>query len=129
MRYLLTCLSFLMIGTLSAQDHAAVIDAQLKAYNARDIEAFLATYSEYVEVYEYGHDRPFAVGKDQLRVSYGAMFAKSPNLKAEVSKRIVQGHRVIDHETAYGINDGPAMTVVVIYEVTDGLINKVTFMY
>lgn len=131
MKYLLFLFITLSVSPILAQriNPAEVIDAQLKAYNDRDIDAFVATYSPYVEIYEYGHDRPFMVGREQLRSSYAVMFLNSPDLHAEVSERIVQGHRVIDHETASGINGGSAFNVVVIYELTDGLISKVTFMY
>lgn len=108
---------------------AEVVDVQLEAYNSRDIDAFVATYSDQFQAFEYGHEMPFLEGKAALRASYGAMFQTSPNLNAYSKNRIVQGNRVIDHEIAEGINDGPAIQVVVIYEVNEGLIEKVTFMY
>ena len=132
MKYLSTIVLFLLSATaVMSQDVSPteVIDTQLKAYNDRDIDAFVATYSEHVQCYEYAQTNPFLEGKQALKVSYGAMFQTSPDLHAESSNRIVQGNRVIDHETAEGINGRSAIQVVVIYEVNEGLIQKVTFIY
>ena len=57
------------------------------------------------------------------------MFQTSPDLNAYAKNRIVQGNRVIDHEIAEGINGRAAIQVAVIYEVANGLIEKVTFIY
>ncbi len=132
MKYL-SILAIALLSTVSiiAQDidPASVIDTLLRAYNDRDIEAFVATYTEDVVCYEYGQSTPFIEGKQRLRLAYGAMFQMSPDLFAESTNRIVQGNKVIDHEVAEGINGGGKVQVVVIYEINDGLISKVTFIY
>lgn len=130
MRYIVT-LVFLVaaLPTFAQLSPAEVVDNQLKAYNAKDIDAFVATYADHVEIYEYGQPTPFMSGKERLRQSYGSMFQTSPDLNAYSTTRIVQGNKVIDHETAEGINGQDPIQVVVIYEIAEGLIEKVTFIY
>lgn len=130
MRPLLTLLFIIAALPVFAQRSPAdVVDKQLKAYNSRDIDAFVATYADHIEIYEYGQPTPFVTGKTGLRASYGAMFQTSPNLNAHTTTRIVQGSKVIDHEIADGINGRDPIQVVAIYEIAAGLIEKVTFIY
>ena len=132
MKYLtLITALFLSMTSVLAQDVSPVdlIEAQLSAYNDRDIDAFVATYADDVTCYEYGQQYPFVEGKAALKMSYGAMFQTSPNLYARSTNRIVQGNKVIDHEIAEGINGRSAVQVVVFYEIADGVIKKVTFIY
>ena len=72
----------------------AIVQAQLEAYNARDLNAFLATYAEDAELFEHP-SKLLASGMAQLRERYAARFA-DPILHALVLKRIVMGNFVID---------------------------------
>lgn len=106
----------------------AVVQAQLDAYNARDIDAFLATYSDDIEV----HDFPATLrlkGMPAMRARYTQRFSDQ-TLHATVSKRIAMENTVIDHEHVRRmLPDGPGMVnTVAIYEVRDGKIAKVTFI-
>ena len=74
----------------------AVVQAQLEAYNAHDIDAFLATYSEDAQLFELP-DRLLMRGTAQLRERYAKTFA-DPRLHAEIVERIVLGNTVVDHE-------------------------------
>lgn len=112
--------------TISA---AQIVDKQLDAYNAKDIEAFLNTYSDHIQVFEFGKDVPMIEGKERLRSTYTNMFDGSPSLNASVTNRIIRNNKIINHEIAMGIYAGDPMEVVVIYEVNDGLIERVTFIY
>ncbi len=113
--------------------HAAgpevVVEAQLAAYNARDLNAFLATYAEDAQLFEHPA-RLLASGAAQLRERYAARFAE-PNLRALVVKRIVMGNLVIDHERVTrtfpegtGTQDAIAM-----YEVDGTLITRVWLIF
>ena len=101
--------------------------AQLDAYNAHDLEAFVAQYSENVEVYQYPGGLVMA-GRDAFTERYRVRF-QTEGLRAEITHRAVLGNRVIDHEVAW-INgpDQPPVEVVVIYTVEDGLIARVEFV-
>lgn len=106
-------------------DPEAIVQTQLDAYNARDIEAFVATYTDDAQIFEHPATL-LAAGSAQLRDRYAARF-KEPNLRAVVVKRIVMGNMVIDHErVTRTFPEGPGTSeAVAIYEVQDGKIAKV----
>jgi hypothetical protein len=105
-----------------------VVQEQLEAYNARDLERFVATYADGITIYRLPSLEPAVSGKAQLAEVYRARFA-SPNLHATIVNRIVLGNKVIDHESVVGIRpDGP-FEAVAAYEVADGLIHRVWFFY
>ena len=103
-----------------------VVNAQLRAYNARDIDAFAATYAEDVCIYSMPHSKLALRGKPKLIESYGSTTFKSENLRAEVLSRQVIGNKVIDHEKAWGLKAEP-VELMVVYEVVNELINAVWF--
>ncbi|MDH3593114.1 MAG: nuclear transport factor 2 family protein, partial [Planctomycetota bacterium] len=54
--------------------------AQLDAYNARDIEAFLAAYDPAVEVAQLPSGEVTARGRDAMRPIYQGLFERAPDL-------------------------------------------------
>jgi len=112
---------------MSDTDPVEVVQRQLEAYNARDLERFAATYSDDIAIYRMPAAGPAIVGKDQLRATYRQRFA-SPGLHAEILTRIVLGNKVVDHERVVGIRDVP-LEALAIYEVAGGLIRAVWFFY
>jgi len=114
--------------TVSAQETPEqVVQRQLNAYNARDLEAFVATYDEQIELLGFPA-QPQAAGKAKLRENYGSFFAATPKLHCEIIHRVVLGKRVIDHEKVTGLANGQVLEAVAIYEVENGLIRRVTFV-
>jgi hypothetical protein len=109
----------------AATDPEAIVQAQLEAYNAHDIDAFLATYADDAQIFEHPA-KLLAAGPAQLRERYTARF-QEPNLRAVVAKRIVMGNMVIDHErVTRTFPEGPGMLeAIAIYEVQSGKIAKV----
>ena len=104
-----------------------VVQRQLEAYNARNLDAFAATYADSIRIYRMPAAEPSISGMDKLRETYRARFA-SPNLHADIVNRIVIGNKVIDHERVVGIKEQP-IEAVAVYEVTDGLIGTVWFFH
>ncbi len=102
-----------------------IVQKQLDAYNAKDVDAFMAIYTESVKLYNYPNEL-LSEGKDQMRKDYIAWFQRTPDLKASVKKRIVIGNKVIDEEQVTA--NGKIFNTVAIYEVENGLIRKVTFI-
>ncbi|MCV2354463.1 nuclear transport factor 2 family protein [Paucibacter sp. B2R-40] len=100
--------------------------AQLLAYNAKDLEAFVACYSEDVKVWRMPADAPSLVGREAFRDSYRKGPFAQPQVQAEVAQRIVMGNTVIDHELVHGRGDSPQQ-VAVVYRCRDGLIAEVYF--
>ena len=101
------------------------VDAQLEAYNGRDVEAFVACYAAGVLV-EDGAGTPLMRGRDALRAEYGPFFEAAPDLRVEILHRIRIGAYVIDEERITGWEPQPVRAVVV-YHVADGLIDRVRF--
>lgn len=104
-----------------------IVQQQVNAYNARNFEAFIATYSPDIKLYTYpGKLR--SNGHEEMRKTYGEMFKMFPKLHCEIVSRIVQGKYVIDHERVSGLRDGGVINAVAIYEIQDNLIQRVWFM-
>jgi len=100
---------------------------QLNAYNARDLEAFLAPYSDSVKLYNFPNQLMMQ-GKEAMRKQYGEMFKRLPELHCRLVNRMVQGNTVIDQESVTGMGDKP-VTAIAIYQVEKGKIVKVTFIH
>jgi hypothetical protein len=105
---------------------AEVVNAQLDAYNARDIEAFAMTYAEGACVYKMPHSELIFEGRRQIVEHYGSRTFANEALHAQVLARLVIGNKVIDHERTVGLRPGP-VEVMVVYEVSDDLIQAVWF--
>lgn len=105
-----------------------IVQRQVEAYNARDLEAFLAFYAVDVEIFGFPSE-PWMSGIEQLRERYGGLFRDSPELHAEITARIVRGPYVIDEERVTGMLDRPEVLAVAIYEVREGLIRRVWFIF
>ncbi len=121
------------VGVGCAHAHAPtaadVVQRQLEAYNARDLEAFAATYADDVLITS-GDGQVVVLGKDGLRERYGKAFKKFPKAKARIAERKLEGDAVvIDHEIISGRPDKPDSWDAgwVRYEVRDGKIKSVQF--
>jgi imidazolonepropionase-like amidohydrolase len=103
-----------------------LVQQQLAAYNARNTEAFLAPYSDSVELYDYP-GKLMAKGKEQMRKEYSQMFAQVKQLHCELVNRMVQGNIVIDHESVSGFGPKP-LRAIAVYTIVKGKIQKVEFI-
>lgn len=113
----------------SGKSAQAVVQRQLDAYNARDIDALMATYAADVLAYEH----PVALlasGVAELRARL-ALRLQEPNLHARLLNRIVLGNTVIDHErvTRTFPEGTGTMEMTATYEVRNGLIARAWFMF
>ncbi len=104
-----------------------IIKQQLIAYNAGDIDNFMATFHPEIKVYNYPDDLRFD-NKSDKRVAYKKLFDEFPNNHAEIVERMTMGKFVIDKERITGRGDAPPMYVIAMYEIRDGLIYRVTFL-
>jgi hypothetical protein len=104
-----------------------IVEEQLQAYNARDLDRFAATYADDIRIYRMPATEPAMTGQAQLRETYRKRFS-SPGLHAQIVNRIAIGNKVIDHERVVGIKD-TAIEAVAVYEVAGGLIRAVWFFY
>jgi len=103
---------------------AAVVQRQLDAYNARDVDALLATYAPDARQYEHPATL-LASGHEAMRERFAQRF-QEPDLHARLLQRVVMGNLVIDHEVVTrNFPEGKgAVELVAIYEVVDGRIRS-----
>jgi hypothetical protein len=102
------------------------VQRQLDAYNAHDLERFVAEYTDDVRVFRPPATEPVLEGK----VAFAAHYAKNrfnlPGLHAEVVNRMVAGDKVVDHEHITGLQPG-VLEAIAVYEVVQGRIRTVWF--
>lgn len=105
----------------------AVVQAQLDAYNAKDIDALLATYAPDAEQYQL-HGPLLARGSEEMRARFLARFVE-PDLFANLISRMSMDNIVIDHEVVTrNLPEGlGTVEMMCIYEVADGRIQKASF--
>ncbi|MDB9782075.1 nuclear transport factor 2 family protein [Winogradskyella sp.] len=111
-----------LVSDVSPED---IVQKQLDAYNARDIDAFIATYTNNIKLYNFPETLR-SEGEEPMRKSYASYFKNTPDLNCRLLKRMVIGNKVIDHE--FITANGNTFKAIAIYEVENGLISKVTFI-
>lgn len=102
------------------------VQRQLDAYNAHDLERFVAEYAEDIQVFRPPAVEPVLCGKKAFSEHYAKNRFTLPNLHAEVVNRMVAGSTVVDHERITGLNDG-VVEAIAVYQVTAGRIHTVWF--
>ena len=105
----------------------ATVQRQLDSYNAKDMEAWLATYAQDAKQFALGGEL-LAAGHAAIRARTAPRFSE-PNLFAKLLSRTVIGNVVIDHEeVTRTFPEGPGhVELVCIYQVADGKIQSATF--
>ncbi|MBL7742055.1 MAG: amidohydrolase family protein [Chitinophagaceae bacterium] len=111
--------------SLITESPEEIVQRQLNGYNAKDIDAFMDTYSDDIELYDFPA-KLISKGKEEMKKSYAGFFQRVPNLYCEIVKRITIGNKVIDHEKVRAGQQ--TLGAVAIYEVKNGKISKVTFI-
>ncbi len=112
--------------TIIKESALALVQRQLNAYNAGNIDAFLEPYAEDVALYNFP-DTLVSKGKESMRKDYGDMFKQFPNLHCEIKERIIQGHFIIDKESVSGFGKNK-LEATVIYQIDNNKISKVYFI-
>lgn len=132
MKYRLTLVFIvaLLSTQLIAQDSkkaAIPVQKQLDAYNNRDIDKFLAPYSDSVKIYNHPKELLMS-GKAQMRARFSGMFANTPDLHCTLINRIVLGNTVIDQEYVIFNKNNPPSEVLAMYVIAEGKIQEVYFI-
>jgi hypothetical protein len=113
------------LAFVAEESPAKIVQKQLDAYNARDIDAFMATYTKDIKLINFP-DKESLKGQQKMRESYASYFDATPDLNCKIKNRIIIGNKVIDEE--YITANGQNFSAVAIYEVENGKIAKVTFI-
>ena len=103
-----------------------IVDRQLIAYNARDLQAYCALFADEA-VIRLLNGKELARGLEAIRAYYRIRFSE-PKLHCVVISRTQLGDYVIDHEQVVGVTE-PTLQVIAIYEVREGLIQAVDFIW
>jgi hypothetical protein len=106
-----------------------VIQRQLDAYNARDINALIATYADDIELIQHPSTL-LAKGLSQARERQSIRLME-PNLHAQLVKRMVMGNIVIDQEVVTRtFPEGPGtVELIAMYQVVENKIAKAWFIF
>jgi hypothetical protein len=103
-----------------------VVQRQVDAYNDRDLQRFVSSYSDDIAVFRMPSVEPAISGKARFAEFYATQRFNLPGLRADIMNRIVLGNKVIDHERVWGVRAGP-MEVAAVYEVVGERIERVWF--
>jgi ribosomal protein S18 acetylase RimI-like enzyme len=101
-----------------------VVAANLAAYNARDLDGFMACCAATIEIWDQQTGTCLMQGWEQVRASYGELFARSPRLHSRIVRRSCVGCVVIDHEIVTGRYGGD-LEILISYQVLAGRIARV----
>jgi hypothetical protein len=102
-----------------------IVNARMDAYNKHDIKAFLKTYSEEIQIFDYPNTPIGNKGRAHIKMIFTPMFEEG-NVHVKIHHQITQGNFVINHET---VTYGEKKTKYVsIYEIENGLIKSVRFV-
>ncbi|MCM2249251.1 MAG: nuclear transport factor 2 family protein [Geothrix sp.] len=125
-RILMACLPIpvLVAAAPSVPGPEVVVQRQIEAFNAHDLEAFLATFGEDLEMAALPGGPGSSSGKARLRELYGERFRRNPDLRATVLDRMVSGTFVIQRERISGRAGKAPLEATVIYQVKAGAIRR-----
>ncbi len=106
---------------------ADIVQGQLDAYNAQDLDAYCGYFTDDVVIADVG-GAVSSQGLQALRGRYAGAFAKFPGNRAELVNRIVLGGSVIDHERVdRGDGATPVFEVAAVYTFRGDRIARVDF--
>lgn len=104
------------------------VEAQLAAYNAHDVDAFMACYTTDC-VIEDGQGVRLMAGHAEMRPRYEALFANSPKLHCDIASRVCIGDYIIDEENITGrVPDLRRAVVIYRIDKLSRLISHVRFL-
>lgn len=105
-----------------------MVQANIDAYNAHDVEAYLATYTPTATFGQLG-GRVLLDGREAMRGFYRQFFESRPRVQCAIEQRAVMGHFVVDRQRIFEpAADGsagagqamPPMQAIVISEIAAG---------
>jgi hypothetical protein len=109
-------------------DAEGIVQRLLDAYNARDIDGFMAMWAADAQYFEHPA-KLLASGAAEIRARHIARFKES-NLFGRLIKRMVVGNKVVDQEvvTRTFAEATGRIDVIAIYEVKDDKIANAWFI-
>ena len=133
LHYKCLVLMFAVLASISnaiADDNAeSVIKRHVDAYNTHDIRAFMATFANDAEIYDFPA-KLLMKGSSQIEDFYANKRFNDSTLHLNIANRIIMDHIIVDHEKivmAYPEGTG-RFEAIATYEVQDGKIQKITLI-
>lgn len=102
-----------------------VVNARMAAHNDHDLEKFMATYSDSIQIYDFPDTPLGSRGKDHIKNIFATLF-KNNSVKTTVKSQMVNGKYVVNRESV--IREGKITEYISIYEVENELIQSVRFI-
>jgi hypothetical protein len=102
------------------------IDRQIEAYNAHDIDGFLAWYAPDA-VIEDGSSNVLMRGIGEIRAEYEPFFRDFPSVHGEILQRMTAGAWTVDEEVITGWQPEPVKALVA-YHVANDRIERVLLL-
>ena len=109
----------------NSQPPITIVNQRMEAHNNHDLSAFLALYSDEIQIYDYPDIRIGRKGKAHLQSIFEPLFAAAA-VSVKIHSQIEQGRYVINEETV--TRQGEEIRYVSIYEVNGDLITSVRFV-
>ncbi len=112
--------------TTALKDSATeLVDRQYQAYEAKNLDGFMAFYSDNAKICQIEKDK-CATGAKEIKEVYTKLFAASEYLKVTISRRIREGDYVIDWENVEFKIDGAIRKIsgISIYQIKNGKIQN-----
>ena len=112
--------------TAQANPNIGIAQKQLDAYNAQDLDAYVAFFAEDCVVSGL-NGTPSETSREAIKARYANAFAQFPQNRAVLKNRIAVGNTVVDHERVIRAPGGEEFEIIAIYTFRDGLIARVDF--
>ena len=113
--------------TTAPETGGDMIMKAVRAYNAKDLDSYIACFSPDVEVYNASGVLMFK-GTDKLKEHLEAFFHENPSAKREIIERVVSGNKIVEREQLVGVKGATEQSVTSIYELDNGLIKSFFFI-
>jgi putative hydrolase of HD superfamily len=115
-------------GAANSATPTEVVQAQVDAYNAHDLEALAATYHSDAPVHDLALGQTLT-GPAEVRPVWQDRFTTHPAHQAEIVHRLVASDFVVDQEHITGLADNATLDALVLYRVRDGQIVECWMAY
>jgi hypothetical protein len=104
----------------------AVAERVFEAYSKKDLQSFVSYFSNDVEVSLF-NDKTLYKGKTELEKNYAYFFKVNPNFRTEFISRKVTNNHVVEEFILERVK-GKGQKITVIYEINNGLVQKMCFL-
>jgi hypothetical protein len=105
----------------------AIIQGQLDAYNAQDLDGHVAHFDDDVVIADFNGAENLR-GIADYRARMGGVFTQYPGNHAHLVNRLACANVVVDHERVSRVKGGETFDVLAIYTLREGKIARVDFV-